>query len=290
MDQRVINLYDRFTHGFMSRRDFLDELATLTGSVAAAAALLPLLANDYAKAATVDAGDSRLVSERISYESATGKIGAYLTRDKSKARRPVVIVIHENRGLNPHIEDVARRMALEGFLALAPDLLSVSGGTPATDDAARDQHAKTDKNAMLTAAIAAIGAMRDHPESTGNVGATDFCFGGGVVNQMAVASPDLKAAAPYYGEQPKASEVPSIKAALLLHYASLDQRINAGIALFEEALKANHKRYTIYMYPNVNHGFNNDTSSRHDKAAADLAWSRTVAFFKQELGTPPKAG
>jgi carboxymethylenebutenolidase len=290
MDQRIINLYDRFTHGFMSRRDFLDQLAGLTGSAAAAMAMLPLLANDYAKAAIVDANDPRLASERISYDSQAGKIAAYLTRGKPKAKRPAVIVIHENRGLNPHIEDVARRMALEGFLALAPDLLSVSGGTPATDDAARDQHARTDKRAMLTAAVAAVAAMRDHPESTGNIGAMGFCFGGGLVNQMAVASPDLKAAAPYYGEQPKASDVPSIKAALLLHYAGLDQRIDAGIPAFEEALKANRKRYTIHIYGGAQHGFNNDTSSRYDKAAADLAWSRTMAFFKHELGEPPKAG
>src|SRR5690349_3964599 len=196
MDQRISNLYDRFTHGFMSRRGFLDQLAGLTGSAAAAMALLPLLANDYAKAAIVDAKDPRLASERMSYDSPAGKIAAYLTRDKAKTKRPAVIVIHENRGLNPHIEDVARRMALEGFLMLAPDLLSVSGGTPSTDDAARDQHARTDKGAMLAAAIASITVMRDHPESTGNVGATGFCFGGGIVNQMAVASPDLKAGAP----------------------------------------------------------------------------------------------
>ena len=291
MDQRIIDLYDRFTHGFMSRREFLDRLATLAGSAAAAAALLPLLGNDYAKAAIVDANDVRLASERISYDSPAGKIAGYLTRDKSKTKRPAVIVIHENRGLNPHIEDVARRMALEGFLVMAPDLLSVSGGTPATDDAARDQHARTDKTAMLAAAVAAIAVMRDHPESTGKVGATGFCFGGGIVNRMAVASADLKAAAPYYGEQPQASDVPSIKAALLLHYAGLDQRINAGIAAFDDALKANHKHYTIYIYDGAQHSFNNDTSGpRYNKAAADLAWSRTVAFFKDQLGAPPKAG
>jgi len=290
MDQRIINLYDRFTHGFMSRRDFLDQLAILTGSAAAAAALLPLLANDYAKAATVDANDPRLASERISYDSPAGKIAAYLTRDKAKTKRPVVIVIHENRGLNPHIEDVARRMALEGFLVVAPDLLSVSGGTPPNEDQAREQHARTNQNDMRAAAVAAVPVMRDHLESTGNVGATGFCFGGGVLNWMAVESSDLKAAVAYYGVQPPADRVPTIRAALLLHYAGLDDRVNAGISGFEAALKANHKRYTIYMYPNVNHAFNNDTSSRYDKAAADLAWSRTVAFFKQELGEPPKAG
>jgi carboxymethylenebutenolidase len=291
MDQRIIDLYDRFTHGGVSRREFLDRLAALTGSTAAATALLPVLANDYARAAIVAADDPRLVSERVTYDSPAGKIGGYLSRGKNKGKRPAVIVIHENRGLNPHIQDVARRVAAEGFLALAPDLLSVSGGTPATDDAAREQHQKTDKKAMLTAAVAAIGFMKDHPESTGNVGAVGFCFGGGIVNRMAIASPDLKAAVAYYGAQPAASDVPSIKAALLLHYAGLDQRINAGIAAYEAALKANDKRYTIYVYPNVNHAFNNDTGgARYNKEAAELAWSRTLAFLKQELGAPPTAG
>ena len=289
IDQRVIHLYDRFTHGGIRRRDFLDQLATLTGSTAAAAALLPALANDYAQAAIVPEDDSRLVSERITYDSQAGKIGAYLTRGKNKGKRPAVIVIHENRGLNPHIMDVARRIALEGFVVLAPDLLSISGGTPPSDDAARDQHARTDQKKMFTGATAAVGVMKTHPESTGAVGAVGFCFGGGMINRVAVASPDLKAGVAYYGSQPAASDVPSIKAALVLHYAGLDERINAGIAAYEAALKENKKRYTIYVYPNVNHGFNNDTAGpRYDKAAADLAWSRTIAFFRQELGAPPK--
>lgn len=290
MDQRIIDLYDRFTHGGISRRDFLDRLAGLTGSSAAATALLPFLANDYARAATVAANDPRLVSGRVTYDSPAGRIGGYLTRGSTKTRRPAVIVIHENRGLNPHIEDVARRLALEGFLTLAPDLLSVSGGTPPTDDAAREQHARSDQKQMLDAAIAAVGFIERHAECNGKVGAVGFCFGGGIVNRMAVASPHLKAAVAYYGAQPAAADVPSIKAALLLHYAGLDRRIGAGIPAYEAALKANHKRYTIYVYPNVNHGFNNDTAGpRYDKAAADLAWSRTVAFLKQELGTPPRA-
>jgi carboxymethylenebutenolidase len=290
IDQRIIALYDRFTHGGMSRRDFLDQLAKLTGSTAAATALLPVLANDYAQAAIVPEDDPRLVSERITYDSQAGKITAYLTRGKNKGKRPAVIVIHENRGLNPHITDVARRVALEGFLVLAPHLLSVSGGTPPSEDAARDQHSKTDQKKMFTGATAAVGVMKTHSESTGAVGAVGFCFGGGMVNRVAVASPELKAAVAYYGSQPAATDVPSIKAALVLHYAGLDERINAGIAAYEAALKENKKRYTIYMYPNVNHAFNNDTAGpRYDKAAADLAWSRTIAFFKQELGTPPKA-
>ena len=291
MDQNIINIYDRFTHGGMSRRAFIDRLAVLTGSTATATALLPVLANDYARAAIVADDDQRLVSERITYDSPAGKIGGYLTRLKAKGKRPVVIVIHENRGLNPHIQDVARRAALEGFVALAPDLLSVSGGTPATDDAARDQHQRSDQKMMLTAAVAAVDFMKGHPESTGNVGAVGFCFGGGMVNRMAVASPDLKAAVAYYGSQPAASDVPQIKAALLLHYAGLDERINAGIAAYEAALKANDKRYMLYMYEGANHSFNNDTSGpRYHKEAAELAWSRTIAFFKQELGDPAKAG
>jgi carboxymethylenebutenolidase len=284
MDQRIIDLYDSFTHGGLNRRDFIDRLAAMTGSTAAATALLPVLANDYARAATVAENDPHLVSERVTYDSPAGKIGGYLTRGKTKDKRPAVIVIHENRGLNPHIEDVARRIALEGFLALAPDLLSVSGGTPPNDDAARDQHARTDQKKMLAAAVAAVGFIESHPESNGKVGAVGFCFGGGIVNRMAVASPDLKAAVAYYGAQPAASDVPSIKAALLLHYAGLDQRIDAGIPAYEAALKANNKRYTVYMYADANHGFNNDTAGpRYDKAAADLAWSRTIAFLKQEL-------
>ena len=290
IDQRIINLYDRFTHGGISRRDFLDRLAALTGSTAAATALLPALTNDYAQATIVAHDDPRLMSERVTYDSQAGKISGYLTRGKNKGKRPAVIAIHENRGLNPHIMDVARRLALEGFLVLAPDLLSVSGGTPPSEDAAREQHQKTDQKKMFTGAVAAIGFMKSHPESTGNVGAVGFCFGGGMVNRVAVASPDLKAGVAYYGSQPAASDVPSIKAALVLHYAGLDERINAGIAAYEAALKENKKRYTIYMYPNVNHAFNNDIAGpRYDKAAADLAWSRTIALFKQELGTPPKA-
>jgi carboxymethylenebutenolidase len=289
MDQRIIDLYDNFTHGGISRREFLDRVAGIAGSSAAALALLPLLQNDYARAAVVAPEDARLAIDKVSYDSGGSKIDGYLARLKAKGKRPAVIVIHENRGRNPHIEDVARRIALEGFLALAPDLLSVAGGTPADEDEARDLHAKADKSAMLKAALAAIPFIKAHAESTGKVGAVGFCYGGGVDNSMATASPDLAASVAYYGLQPPASEVPSIKAALLLHYAGLDQRVNAGIAAYEAALTANGKRFTIYVYPNVNHAFNNDTSNRYDKAAADLAWSRTIAFFKQELGAPPKA-
>lgn len=289
-DQRVINLYDSFTHGDINRRDFIDRLAALTGSTAAAVALLPLLTNDYARAAIVQEDDARLVTDRISYDSPKGKINGYLARPKAKGKRPVIIVIHENRGLNPHIQDIARRLAVEGFLALAPDLLSISGGTPADEDQARDLHTKTDPKDMTAAAAAAVPFMISHAESNGNVGAVGFCFGGGVVNRLATERPDLKVAVAYYGLQLPAEQVPPIRAPLLLHYAGLDDRINAGIAAYEQALKANGKRYTIYIYPGVNHAFNNDTGgARYNKEAADLAWGRTLTFFKEQLGVPPRA-
>jgi carboxymethylenebutenolidase len=290
MDQKIINLYDRFTHGGMSRREFFDRLTELAGSAAAAAALLPLLQNDYAQAAIVADNDPRLATERVSYDSPKGKINGYLARGKAKGKRPIVIVIHENRGLNPHLEDVARRLAVAGYLALAPDLLSVAGGTPASEDAARDLHTKANKGDMLAAALAAVPYAQKHAESTGKVGAVGFCYGGGVVNQLAAGSPDLAAAVSYYGLQVPADQVPKIKAALLLQYAEKDDRINAGIAAFEAALKANNKKYALYIYPGTQHAFNNDTgAARYNKAAAELAWGRTLAFFAEHLGAPPKA-
>ena len=290
MDQRIINLYDRFTHGGMTRRDFLDRLTEMAGSAAAGAALLPLLQNNYAQAAIVADNDPRLAIDRIAYDGPKGKVSAYLARPKSKGKRPAVIVIHENRGLNPHLEDVARRLALEGFIALAPDLLSVNGGTPASEDAARDLHTKTDREEMIAAAVAAIGVMQKHPESTGKVGAIGFCFGGGVVNRMATDNPNLLAAVPYYGAQPPAEKVPAIKAALLLQYAENDENIDKGIPAYEAALKANKKKYAIHIYPDTQHAFNNDTgAARYNKAAADLAWGRTIAFFKEHLGAPRAA-
>jgi len=289
LDQRVIDLYDNFTHGGISRREFLDRLAGIAGSSAAALALLPLLQNDYARAAIVAPDDARLAIDTVSYDAAGTRITGTLARLKSKGKRPAVLVIHENRGLNPHIQDVARRIALEGFLVYAVDLLSPLGGTPADEDKAREMIGTLNAGETAHRAAAAVPFLAQHAESTGKVGAVGFCWGGGGVNQVAVLAPDLKASVAYYGLQPAASEVPSIKAALLLHYAGLDQRINAGIADYEAALKASGKRFTIYMYPDVNHAFNNDTSNRYDKAAANLAWDRTIAFFKQELGTPPKA-
>jgi carboxymethylenebutenolidase len=290
MDQRIINLYDKFTHGGMSRRDFLDRLTELAGSAALAAALLPLLQNDYAQAAIVPADDARLASERVAYDSPKGRINGYLVRPKSKGKRPVVLVIHENRGLNPHLEDVARRFALEGFAAYAVDLLSLVGGTPASEDAARELHPKMNQDDAVAALVSAVSFLKKHPESTGKVGAVGFCFGGLMVNRLAASSPELDAGVAYYGRQVPAAQVPNIKAPLLLHYAENDEGVNAGIKAYEEALKANNKKYTIHIYPGTQHAFNNDTgAARYNKAAADQAWTRTVAFFKENLGAPPNA-
>ena len=289
MDQRIINLYDRFTHGEMSRRSFLERLTELAGSAAIAAALLPLLQNDYAKAAIVPDNDARLVSERVAFESPKGKINGYLTRLKGDAKRPAVLVIHENRGLNPHLEDVARRLALDGFLAFAIDLLSLVGGTPANEDEARDLHPKLNQDDAVVALVSAVEFLKTYPESTGKVGAVGFCFGGAMVNCLASASLELDAGVAYYGRQVPASQVPNIRAALLLHYAENDAGVNAGIADYEAALKANNKSYAIHTYPGAQHAFNNDTgTARYNKAAADLAWQRTIAFFKEKLGAPPK--
>ena len=286
MDQRIIDLYDSFTHGLVSRRTFLDRLTEIAGSSAAALALLPLLQNDYARAATVAPDDARLAIDTAAYDAGGTKVSGYLARLKAKGKRPVVIVIHENRGLNPHIQDIARRLALDGFLAFAVDMLSPLGGTPADEDKARDMIGTLNGDETGRRIAAAVPFLEKHAESTGKVGAVGFCWGGGMVNRIAVLSPDLKAAVAYYGAQPPAAAVKSIRAPLLLHYAGLDQRINAGIPAYEAALKADNKRFTIYIYPNVNHAFNNDTSNRYDKPAADLAWSRTIAFFKENLGAP----
>jgi carboxymethylenebutenolidase len=293
MDQRIINLYDRFTHGFINRREFLDRLGELAGSAAAAAALVPLLQNDPAKAAAVAPDDLRLLSDLVTYPAPDGtKVSGYLARPKNKTKRPAVIVIHENRGLVDHIKDVTRRLAVEGFLALGVDMLSPYGGTPTDEDKARDMFADKVKPEEAAPRIAAaVGYLQQHPESTGNVGAIGFCWGGGMVNRLAVLSPALKAGVAYYGVQVSADQVPAIQAPLLLHYAGNDERVDAGIPAYEAALKANGKRYAIYVYEGAQHAFNNDTSAaRYNKAAADLAWGRTLAFLKDNLGAPPPLG
>jgi carboxymethylenebutenolidase len=284
MDQRIIDLYDEYTHTPLDRRVFLARLAQLTGSSAAAMALVPLLEANQARAALVAPEDARLETSRLAYAGATGEVKAYLARPKEASKLPAVIIIHENRGLNPHIEDVTRRMALEGFLALAPDLLSPMGGTPANEDTAREMIGKLDTQQTVQNLLAAITFLEAHAHGNGKVGAVGFCWGGGMVGELAVNAPALDAGVVYYGRQPKASDVEKIKAPLLLHYAGLDARINEGIPAFEEALKKANKPYTLYIYEGANHAFNNDTSeARYHKPTAELAWSRTVVFLKEHL-------
>ena len=284
MDQMMIDLYDEYRHGGMSRRYFLDRLAQLAGSTAAALALMPVLENNGAHAQIVAENDDRLDIARVEYDAAGTKISGYLARLKGGQKRPAVIVIHENRGLTPHIQDVARRMALEGFLAFAPDMLSPLGGTPADQSNTPQLFAKLNADETVARLAAAVPFLAKHPESTGKVGAVGFCWGGGMANRLAAAGTTLNAAVPYYGRQLPAADVPKISAPLLLQYASLDQGINAGIADYEAALKANNKPYEIYMYEGANHAFNNDTNAaRYHKEAAAQAWSRTVAFFKKHL-------
>ena len=284
MDQRIIELYDEYTHAPLDRRVFLARLARLTGSAAAALAAVPFLECNYAHAATVPADDPRLDTRRTTYPGATGEIKAYMARPKGASKLPAVVVIHENRGLNPHIEDVTRRVGLEGFLALGPDLLSPMGGTPANEDTARDMIYKLDRKQMVQNLIFAVSFLKKHANGNGKVGVIGFCWGGGPVGELAVNAPDLDAAVVYYGEQPKAAEVVKIKAPLLLHYAGLDGRINAGIPAFVDALNENNKKYTMYMYEGANHAFNNDTSAaRYHKQAAEQAWSRTIAFLNDNL-------
>jgi len=271
MEQKFIDLFDRFTHGGMNRRDFMERLAAMAGSTAAAMPILSLLENNYAHAETVPEGDKRLKTGM----QVVG-INGYLAEPVDGKAGSAVIVIHENRGLNAHIKDVARRMALEGFWTFAPDYLSGLGGTPGDADKARDMIG-TLKAEEVTAMSRKVLAATGKP-----TGAVGFCWGGGQVNALAVADPKLKAGVAYYGMQPKAEDVPKIVSPLLLHYAGLDERIDAGIPAFEAALKANHKAYELYMYDGVNHAFNNDTNAaRYNKDAADLAWKRTVAFLRK---------
>jgi carboxymethylenebutenolidase len=284
MDQRIIDLYDLYTHGGLNRRSFLDRLAALAGSTAAASALLPVLQNNYALAQTVPESDPRIVAETVDIPGVTGLKG-YLVRPKAGGERlPAVIVIHENRGLNPHIRDVTRRMATEGFLALGLDYLSPMGGTPADEEKGREMIGQLKQPDVIASGKAAVAYLKGHPNGNGKVGAVGFCWGGGAVNNLAVNEPNLNAGVAYYGGQPKAEDVPKIRAALMLHYASLDERINAGIPAYEAALKGAGKTYEIHMYEGANHAFNNDTNAaRYDKTAADQAWSRTVAFLKKHL-------
>lgn len=285
MDQEIIDLYEKHNKGLIDRREFLKKLAVLAGSTAAVSALLPQLERNNAMAEMVAKDDPRLHTEPIKYPGETGEVSASLARPKGDGKFPAVIVIHENRGLNPHTEDVARRMALEGFLAIAPDALSPLGGTPEDVDKARTMMRELDAEDTVKNFVAAVKYLKTHPQSTGKVGVTGFCWGGGMSNQIAVNSPDLVAAAPFYGRQADSEDVPKIKASMLLHYAGLDERINAGIPAFEEALKAASIDYKLYMYEGAGHAFFNDTGGRYHEEAAKLAWERTIAFFKEKLKT-----
>ncbi|MFN7102214.1 MAG: dienelactone hydrolase family protein [Pseudorhizobium sp.] len=283
--QAMINAYDEYTHLSLDRRAFMERLTMLAGSGAAAAAIAPMLAASGAQAQMVPESDDRLVAEEVTYPGSTGEMKAYLVRPADAAADlPAVIVIHENRGLNMHIRDVARRMALEGFVALAPDFLSPAGGTPADEDQARQLFGSLDAEATAADAEATRVYLAGLDGTNGEVGAVGFCWGGGLVNRMATKSPELGAGVAYYGSQAPAEDVPAIEAPLMLHYAGLDERINAGIDAYRAALEEHGKTFEIHIYEGVNHAFNNDTSAaRYDKAAADLAWARTVEFFKTHL-------
>jgi carboxymethylenebutenolidase len=283
MDPRLVDLFNSYTHGGMSRRVFLDRFTAIAGGAAAASALLPLLDYNYAKAATVAESDPRIGAETIDIPSVS-RLKGYLVTPKSPGPHGGVVVIHENRGLNPHIKDVTRRVAVEGFTALGVDCLGPLGGTPDDNDKAGELFATLKPGDGLADVRAAFAALKVGPAGNGKVGAVGFCWGGTMVNTLAVAEPMLAAGVAYYGRQPSAGKVPAIKAPLLLHYAGLDQNVDAGIPAYEAALKENGKTYEIFVYPNTNHGFNNDTTeARYNKEAADLAWGRTVGFFKKYL-------
>lgn len=288
----VIQLYDRFTHGAMDRRAFMERLTGLAGSTAAAAALLPLLQNDYARAQTVKTDDPRLAyEERFVISGSDPGLSGYLVVAKGAAKRPALVMIHENRGLNPHIRDMTRRAALAGYLTLGIDALSPEGGTPADEDKAREMIGQVPPDKAALRIAAAVRALAAHPQSTGKVGAMGFCWGGGQVNRVASIEPMLGAGVAYYGSQLPADRVGGIKAALMLHYAGKDERINAGIPAYEAALKAAGKTFELHMYDGVDHAFNNDTNAaRYNEAAAKLAWDRSLAFLVRHLGAPPVVG
>jgi carboxymethylenebutenolidase len=282
----VLKLFDGYIHGAISRRDFLDRAAKFAVGGFTAAAMLESLTPNYAWAQQVPKNDGRIVTEYLAYPSAqgSGTMRGYFARPaKMSGKLPGVVVIHENRGLNPYIEDVARRLAVDNFVAFAPDALAPVGGYPGNEEKAAALFAKLDSAKRSEDLLAAHGFLKSRPECAAKVGAVGFCFGGGVVNQMAVRFPDLAAAVPFYGNQPSAADAAKIKAPLLLHYAAQDDRINSGWPAYEAALKAAGVKFQAHIYPNTNHGFHNDTTPRYDDAAAKLAWSRTMAFFKQHL-------
>lgn len=284
--QEVFDLYDDYAHNRLDRRDFIEKLTAFAVGGLTVPALLGFIMPDYKGTLQVASNDPRLNSEYVEYDSPKGggKIRALLSRSKGNTGKlPGIIVVHENRGLNPHIEDVTRRAALEGFISIGPDALTPLGGYPGNDDTGRELMTKRDREEMLQDFIAAFEYLKTHPECNGNVGVVGFCFGGWISNMMAVRVPDLLAAVPFYGGQAPVEEVPNIKAPLLLHFAGLDTRVNEGWPAYVTALQVNDKEYSAHLYPGVNHGFHNDSTPRYDFDAAQLAWQRTIAFFREKL-------
>lgn len=280
MNQSIINLYDDYTHTPLSRGEFIRRLALITGSLTAAMAILPQIEVNAANANIT--GQEDLFTERINYPGVPGNMSAYVARPKADKKYPAIIVIHENRGLNAHIEDVARRAAKEGFLAIAPNALSAIGAAPANEDEARQQFQTLKAEDNLQNFINVFDYLATRKDYNGASGCVGFCWGGAMSNSLAVKIPSLKAAVAFYGRQPAATDVPNIKAAVQLHYASLDERVNAGIAAYEAALKENKVTYELHMYEGVNHAFHNDTApARYNEAAAKLAWQRSIDFFKK---------
>ena len=285
-DQELLNLFDKYVHGQIDRRGFLDGAARFAVGGVTAATLLDMLSPKFAEAQQVPKDDPRLETAVLEFESlqGSGKMRGYLARPaRTTSKLPGVLVVHENRGLNPHIEDITRRLALANFTAFAPDALAPLGGYPGDEDAARALFAKLDQAKTREDFVAAANYLKGRPDCTGKVGVVGFCYGGGIANMLATRLPDLGAAVPFYGNQPKAEDVPGIKAPLLIHYAEKDERINAGWPAYEAALEAANVKHTAYIYPGTQHGFNNDTTPRYDEAAAKLAWQRTVDFFNATL-------
>ncbi len=286
ISQEVFDLYDDYAHDRIPRRQFVEKLSVYAVGGITVPALLSFMMPDYKNKVQVAADDDRVTADYVTYESPKGggEIKGLLARPaEATGQLPGIVVVHENRGLNPHIEDVCRRAALAGFVALAPDALTPLGGYPGTDDEGRTLQRQRDRNEMLEDFIAAFKHLKQHEQCTGKVGVVGFCFGGWISNMMAVRLPDLGAAVPFYGRQPAQEDVPAIEAPLLIHYGELDTRVNEGGPAYEAALKANNKAYTVHMYAKANHGFHNDTTPRYDEAAAQLAWQRTIDFFKDKL-------
>lgn len=285
-DQELLELYDYYAHGRITKREFLDRAGKFAVGGLTAAALLNMMSPNYALAEQVSFNDPDILPEYIMYPSPNGhgEVRGYLVKPANlTGPAPAVVVIHENRGLNPYIEDVARRVAKAGFIALAPDGLTSVGGYPGNDAEGRELQRMVDSEKLMNDFFAAYEFLADHSDSTGKVGCVGFCYGGGVCNAMAVAYPELGASVPFYGRQASAADVPKIQAPLLIHYAELDERINEGWPAYEAALQEHGKTYTAHIYPGVNHGFHNDSTPRYDEAAADLAWDRTIAFFNEHL-------